>query len=105
MKTKIFNVLVVSGLPYLAAIFATIDQNPIITLEKQLSWSVKAFFNKRSFNFSAELNANCDMLSIRLFLAIESQQTVRKKRRSKNPISIRKRIYSYQTQIFLYSST
>ena len=49
-QTMLINALILSHLHYLALMLATIAQNLIITVAKQLSWAVKACWAVRNLS-------------------------------------------------------
>ena len=67
-KLLLLNALVLSHLQYSAVLLSTISCNQIITLEKQLSWAVKACFNRRKHDSSSDLKLQHNILPIRFML-------------------------------------
>ena len=68
----LMNALVISHVNYSAILLSGISDNLITTLEKQLSWAVKACFNRKKFDHSADLKVQYDILPIRYFLNYKS---------------------------------
>ena len=68
----LLNALVMSHLHYQSILLNGISQNLITTLEKQLSWGVKACFHRKKFESSRDLKINFQILPIRLFLDLKA---------------------------------
>ena len=68
----LMNALVISHVNYSAILLSGISDNLITTLEKQLSWAVKACFNRKKFDHSADLKVQYNILPIRYFLNYKS---------------------------------
>ena len=66
-KKIILNSFVLSHVQYSSVLFATINQNLITTLEKQLNWAIKACFQRQKFDSSSDLKMNLGLLPISLF--------------------------------------
>ena len=66
------NVLVISHLHYSSVLMNGITENLLTTLEKQLSWAVKACFNRNKFDHSSDLKIYHKILPIRYFLQNKS---------------------------------
>ena len=62
----ILNSFVLSHVQYSSALIATINQNLITTLEKQLNWAFKACFHRQKFDSSSDLKMNLGILPISL---------------------------------------
>ena len=69
-KTRLLllNPLVLSHLHYFSILINGISQNLRLTLEKQLSWAVKACFHKKKYASSRELKLQYKILPVGLFL-------------------------------------
>ena len=67
-RLMIMNALVISHVHYSAILLNGISENLLTTLEKQLSWAVKACFNRRKCDHSADLKLLHDILPMRYFL-------------------------------------
>ena len=65
-KKIILNAFVLSHVQYSSALLATINQNLITTLEKQLNWAIKACFHRQKFDSSSDLKMNLGILPISL---------------------------------------
>ena len=63
------NSLVISHLQYPAVLLSTVDNNLIITSEKQLSWAVKAFCHRSKFESSTDIQLQPKILPVHLLLA------------------------------------
>ena len=68
----LLNALVLSHLHYPAILLQGISQNLLTTLEKQLSWRVKACFNRQKQDSSSDLKIKHNILPIRIFLDYKS---------------------------------
>ena len=68
----LLNALVLSHLHYPAILLQGISQNLLTTLEKQLSWGVKACFNRQKQDSSSDLKIKHNILPIRIFLDYKS---------------------------------
>ena len=68
----LLNTLVLSHLHYPAILLQGISQNFLTTLEKQLSWGVKACFNRQKHDSSSDLKIKHKILPVRLFLDYKS---------------------------------
>ena len=66
-KVLTLNALVISHLYYSAVLLNGINNNLIRSLEKQLSWGVKACFHRKKFDSSLDLKITNKILPIRLF--------------------------------------
>ena len=64
-KKIILNSFVFSHVQYSSVLVATINQNLITPLEKQLSWAIEDFFTEK-FDSSSDLKKNLDLLPISL---------------------------------------
>ena len=73
-KTRflLLNALVISHLHYSSVLLNGITENLLTTLEKQLSWAVKACFNRNKFDHSSDLKIYHKILPIRYFLQYKS---------------------------------
>ena len=73
-KTRllIMNALVISHVHYSVILLNGISENLLTTLEKQLRWAVKACFNRRKCDHSADLKLLHDILPMRYFLKLKS---------------------------------
>ena len=73
-KTRLLllNALVISHLHYSAILLNGISENLLTTLEKQISWAVKACFNRKKNDHSTDLKLKHDILPIRYFLNMKS---------------------------------
>ena len=69
-RIMILYALVISHVHYSAILRNGISENLLTILEKQLSWAVKAFFNRKC-DHSAVLKLLHDMLPIRYFLKLK----------------------------------
>ena len=68
----LLNTLVLSHLHYPAILLQGISQNFLTTLEKQLSWGVKACFNRQKHDSSSDLKIKHKILPVTLFLDYKS---------------------------------
>ena len=60
--------LVMSHLQYPAVLLSTVDNNLIITLEKQLSWVVNACYHRSKFESSTDIKQQQKILPVHLLL-------------------------------------
>ena len=67
-KVLILNALVISHLHYSEVFLNGINNNLIRSLEKQLSWGVKACFHRKKFDSSLDLKIKNKILPIKHFL-------------------------------------
>ena len=65
-KKPILNSFVLSHVQYSSVLPATINQNLITTLEKQLNWAIKACFHRQKFDSSSDLKMKLGILPISL---------------------------------------
>ena len=65
-KKIILNSFVLSHVQYSSVLLATINQNLITTLEKQLNWAIKACFRRQKFDLTSDLKINLCKLPISL---------------------------------------
>ena len=68
----LLNALVISHVHYSAILLNGISDNLLTTLEKQLSWAVKACFNRKKFDHSADLKVQHNILPMRYLLNYKS---------------------------------
>ena len=68
LLTVIINSLVFSHLQYPALLLITVDHDLIITLEKLLSWAVKACYNRSKFESPADDKLQQKILPVHLLL-------------------------------------
>ena len=71
-RLLLLNALVISHLHYPSFLLNGISQNLITTLEKQLSWAVKACFNRTKFESSSDLKIKYRIFPVRLFLNLKA---------------------------------
>ena len=73
-KTRflLLNALVISHLHYSSVLLNGITENLLTTLEKQLSWAVKACFKRNKFDHSSDLKIYHKILPIQYFLQYKS---------------------------------
>ena len=64
----LLNALVISHLHYPSILLQGLSQNLITTLEKQLSWGVKACFNRQKMDSSSDLKIKHSIFPVRIFL-------------------------------------
>ena len=64
----LLNALVISHLHYPSILLQGLSQNLVTTLEKQLSWGVKACFNRQKIDSSSDLKIKHSVFPIRIFL-------------------------------------
>ena len=64
MKLLLINSIVLSHIHYPAILLTGISQSLMITLEKQLSWAVKATFNRKKYDSSSDLKRKFSILPI-----------------------------------------
>ena len=69
---KLLNALVVSQLQHPAIRLNGISQNLITSLEEQLSWAVKACFNRNKYGSSSDLKIKHSIFPIKLMLEYRS---------------------------------
>ena len=65
-KKLILNSFVLSHVQHSSVLLATINQNLITTLEKQLNWAIKARFHTQKFDSSSDLKMKLGILPISL---------------------------------------
>ena len=68
----LLNALLMSHLQYSAILVNGISENLLTTLEKQISWAVKACFNRMKYDHSLNLKLKHDILPIRYFLNMKT---------------------------------
>ena len=61
-----------SHVQYSSVLLATINQNLITTLEKQLNWAIKACFHRQKFDSSSDLKINFGVLPVSLLFDYRS---------------------------------
>ena len=66
-RLLLLNALVLSQLNYSATVLTGITENLITTLEKQLTWGIKACFNRSKFDHSTNLKIRHKILPVRYF--------------------------------------
>ena len=71
MKKLILNLLVLSQIHYAATIIQSINQNLILTLDRQLNWAVKASFFRKKFDSSRDLKVKHKILPMHYFLKLK----------------------------------
>ena len=71
MNALILNAFVLSHIYYSAAIIHSINQNLILTLERQLNWAVKASFFRKKFDSSRDLKLKHKILPLHCFLNLK----------------------------------
>ena len=73
-KTRflLLHALVISHLHYSSVLLNGVTENLLTTLEKQLSWAIKALFNRNNIDHSPDLKRNHKILQIRYFLQYKS---------------------------------
>ena len=64
-RKMLLNVLVVSILHYSLILLSGISENLLITLEKQLNWGIKAYFNCLIYDHSSDLKIQQNVLPVR----------------------------------------
>ena len=69
---KLLNALVLSQIQHPAILLNGISQNLITSLEKQLSWAVKACFNRNKYDSSSDIKIKHSIFPIKLMLANRS---------------------------------
>ena len=70
-KKLILNALVLSHIHYSAAIIQSINQNLILTLDRQLNWAVKASFFRKKFDSSRDLKRKHKILPMHYYLKLK----------------------------------
>ena len=78
MKKLILNALVLSHIHYSATIIQSINQNLILTLDRQLNWAVKASFFREKFDSSRDLKLKHKILPMHYFLKLKRLNYIRK---------------------------
>ena len=68
IQKSILNSFFLSHVQYSSVLIATINQNLITTLKKQLNWAIKACFHWQKFDSSSDLKMNIGILPILLNL-------------------------------------
>ena len=71
MKKLILNALVLSHIHYSATIIQSINQNLVLTLDRQLNWAVKASFFRKKFDSSRDLKLKHKILPMHYFLKLK----------------------------------
>ena len=71
MKKLILNAFVLSHLHYSATIIQSINQNLVLTLDRQLNWAVKASFFRKKFDSSRDLKPKHKFLPMHYFLKLK----------------------------------
>ena len=73
-KTRLLllNSLVLSHLHYSSILINGVSQNLRLTLEKQLSWAVKACFHKKKYDSSRDLKLQYKILPVGFFLDLKA---------------------------------
>ena len=71
MKKLILNELVLSHIHYSATIMQSINQNLVLTLNRQLNWAVKASFFRKKFDLSRDLKLKHKILPMHYFLKLK----------------------------------
>ena len=71
MKKLILYALVLSHIHYSATIIQSINQNLVLTLDRQLNWSVKASFFRKKFDSSRDLKLKHKILPMHYFLKLK----------------------------------
>ena len=66
-RLLLFNALFLSHLHYSAIPLSGTTENLITTLEKQMNWRIKAFFNRSKFDHSTNLKIRHKILPVRFF--------------------------------------
>ena len=74
LLTLVLNALVLSHLHYSAVIIHAIEQNLIMSLEKQLNWSLRATFFRHKFESVQDIKCSRNILPIKLFLKTKRLQ-------------------------------
>ena len=64
----VLNVLVLSHLHYSAVIIHAIEQKSIMSLEKQLNWSLRAAFFRQKFEYVQDIKCSWNILPVKPFL-------------------------------------
>ena len=67
MKKLILSALVLSHIHYSATIIQSINQNLILTLDRQIIWAVKASFFRKKFDSSRDLKLKNKILPTHYF--------------------------------------
>ena len=62
-----FELFGLSHVQYSSVLLATMNQNLIITLEKQLNWAIKACFHRQKFDSSSDLKMKLGILPVSFF--------------------------------------
>ena len=71
MKKLILNALVLSHIYYSATTIQSINQNLVLTLDRQLNWAVKATFFRNKFDSSRDLKLKHKILPMHYFLKLK----------------------------------
>ena len=78
MKKLILNALVLSHIHYSATIIQSINQNLVLTLDRQPNWAVKASFFRKKFDSSRDLKLKHKILPMHYFLKLKRIIYIRK---------------------------
>ena len=70
----VLNALVLSHLHYSAVIIHAIEQNFIMSLEKQINWSLRATFFRQKFESVQDIKCSRKILPVKLFLKTKRLQ-------------------------------
>ena len=71
MKKLILNALLLSHIHYSTTIIQSINQNLVLTLDRQLNWTVKASFFRKKFDSSRDLKIKHKNLPMHYFLKLK----------------------------------
>ena len=108
-RLLLLNALVISHLHYPGLLLASSENNSFITLEKQLSWSVKTCCNRKKYDNFSDLKLKHQILPIKFFLEYKVQNFFMKVISNQLPIFEKLHLptsnlrYSQRTKILLQS--
>ena len=81
----VLNTLVLSHLHYSAVIIHAIEQNLLMSLEKQLNWSSRATFLRQKFESVQDIKCSRNILPVKLFLKTKRLQNFWKIKKQLRP--------------------
>ena len=81
----VLNALVLSHLHYSAVIIHAIEQNLLMSLEKQLNWSLRATFFRLKFESVQDMKCSRNILPVKLFLKTKKLQYFSKIKKQLRP--------------------
>ena len=103
IQKTILNSFVLSHVQYYSVLLPTINLNFITTLEKQLNWAIKSCFHRQKFDSSSDLEMNLVYYLFCCFLLTGLPLTVVESW-IKRSMPSQAQLWSYQQQVFIYTS-